>query len=703
MTGTGQTHEPHPHIGGRAEVLRALAAWRMEWPGSPRVVLLTGSPGTGRSWLLTGFLMLCEPEYRKRLPLDAMDPATVPPELPPPAVPGPAGLTAAQLLWVLADHYGVQATRTADVFTELGAREETLTIVVPDVDQAGPVRTADEPRRLAGDVLRPLAALPNVRLLAELPRELVDEVAAGLPPGAAQVIDLDEPRWADPDGLALQAEAQLDPLFGAPDLPFTTDPAARRALGRALAERTGAGAGSRLTVRLAVNSILAHPQSFDPADPALLPATVGEALDLHARRLGADPATLRLLLGPLALAEGEGLPVQLLGPLADAVAETDMSAALADGMLLVAPFIEPVRPSEAEATSESASPEDPAARPTARSDANGEAEADNVQAADRPLLRLAHPALADEIRAWLPDVAAAQTRVAMALLAEVPGQDWSQADPYVRDHIAAHTLEAGLLPQLLTDPGLFTYADPVLLRAAVEAVPSEALAAPARTYLRTAPLLTRTQVPARVRAALLETAFTEDGLDQYAAALHRIVPDLPWRTLWTLPLNGVSAAAIGRLPRTALPATDGTEPENDPAGTDTDSALPVAVLVVPPGTPGARILPAGGEAGDTPPGAVLLLPLDGPAAPLDADPALVRMPSEEERAATPLGISRGGDYVRIWRRGPEQRLLTAYVSATPLAGADIHDSGVLLLATETGAKALRVTPPPETDGGPPVR
>ncbi|MBB1245969.1 ATP-binding protein [Streptomyces durbertensis] len=693
MTGTGQTHEPHPHIGGRAEALRALAAWRMEWPGSPRVVLLTGSPGTGRSWLLTGFLMLCEPQYRKRLPLDAMDPATVPPELPPPAVPGAAGLTAAQLLWVLADHYGVQATRTADVFTELAAREETLTIVVPDVDQAGPVRAAQEPRRLAHDVLRPLAALPNVRLLVDLPRDLVDEVTAELPPGAAQVIDLDEPRWADPDGLALQAEAQLDPLFGAPDLPFTTDPAARRALGRALTERTGAGAGSRLTVRLAVNSILAHPQSFDPADPAHLPATVGDTLDLHARRLGADPVTLRLLLAPLALAEGEGLPVQLLGPLANAVAETDMSAALAEGMLLVAPFIEPVRPSEG------ATDGDTGVDPDGDTDGDpgGDPDRGTDPAADRPLLRLAHAALGDEIRAWLPDVPAAQGRVAMALLAEVPQQDWSKADPYVRDHIAAHTLEAGLLPQLLTDPGLFTHADPVLLRAAVEAVPPESLTAPARTYLRTAPLLTRTQAPARTRAALLETAFAEDGLDPYAAALHRLVPDLPWRTLWTLPLSGVSAATIGRLPRTALPAPN-SPPEDQPTGPDAGDTLPVAVLVVPAGTPGARVLPAAGEG--PPPGAVLLLPLEGPAEPLDVDPTLVRMPSDEERAATPLGISRGGDYVRIWQRGPEQRLVTAYVSATPLVGADVDAGGVLLLATENGARALRLTPPPEaTDQG----
>ncbi|WP_344493305.1 hypothetical protein [Streptomyces enissocaesilis] len=145
-----------------------------------------------------------------------------------------------------------------------------------------------------------------------------------------------------------------------------------------------------------------------------------------------------------------------------------------------------------------------------------------------PLLpRLLHPAIGDDIRARLQSVGAAQSRIAMALLEAVPEQDWGNADPYVRDHIAGHTLEAGLLPRLLTDPGLFVHADPVASRAAVEAVPLETLDAPARTYLRIAPLLTHTEVPAPLRAALLETAFVEDCLPEYAEAVHRLGFDLP--------------------------------------------------------------------------------------------------------------------------------------------------------------------------------
>ncbi|MFE0257229.1 ATP-binding protein [Streptomyces sp. NPDC059010] len=638
MTGSNEDYAPHPHIGGRVAALRALAAWRAAAPGAPRVVLLTGSPGSGRSRLLTGFLMLCEPEYRKQLPLDEMDPSSVPPDLPAPAVPTAEGRTAAQVLWLLADHYDLNATSAEGVYAELAALDEPVTVVVPDVDRAGPVRAADEPARLVREVLAPLAATETVRLLAEVPREQAADLARGLPPGTVQVIDLDEPEWADPEGLVLHAQAALNPRFGAPELPFTVDPAVRLALGTAIGRRAGT---SPLVVQLAVNCILMAPEGFDPADESVLPTSVGEALDLHARRLGADPQTLRLLLAPLALAEGDGIPVHLWARVATAVAGQDMSEAIAGGMLLAGPFVQPE-----------------------------EQDADAAEGEHgRTLLRLLHPAVGDEIRAGLPNIRAAQTQLAMALLEAVPDQDWGRADPYVRDHIAGHTLEAGLLPQLLTDPGLFVHADPVPLRAAIEAVPAGELGPPARTYLRTAPLLTRTQAPTTLRAALLETAFVEDGLPEYAEAIHqRLGLELPWQTLWSLSVPGISAVTVGSLPR--------------PDG----AATPVAVLVVPAGTPGALPVGAPGEESGS---AVLVHGLVQADSLGDVDPEQILRPSEEERAAAPLGLSRGADYLRVWDRA-DQEIVAALISDTPFTAADLSPDGILLLATERGAKALRI-------------
>ena len=319
-----------------------------------------------------------------------------------------------------------------------------------------------------------------------------------------------------------------------------------------------------------------------------------------------------------------------------------------------------------------------------------------------------HPGLAEEIRSGLPDVRDAQTRIAMALLEAVPQQDWSKADPYIRDHLAAHTLDAGLLPQLLTDPGLFVHADPVTMRAAIEAVPLEQLGAPARTYLRTAPLLTRSQAPAELRAAFLETAFVEDGLAPYAEALHTLGFALPWRTLWSVPLagrprrdDGVPAPRAGRRdatrPRRTAdggPGPDGTRRPGRRTGapavrTHPAAPRPVAAFVVPEGTPGSRTVPARTATTSEGGGRALLLhDLLRPGY-VDADPAQVRLPSEEAQAAAPFGLSRGADYLRVWARA-DQEVVAALLSDTPFTGADLSPDGVLVVATERGVTARQI-------------
>jgi hypothetical protein len=75
----------------------------------------------------------------------------------------------------------------------------------------------------------------------------------------------------------------------------------------------------------------------------------------------------------------------------------------------------------------------------------------------------------------------------------------------------------------------------------------------------------------------------------------------------------------------------------------------------------------------------------------DTDPGLVLRPSEEERAAAPLGLSRGADYLRVWDRASEE-VVAALISDVPFTAADLSPDGILLLATERGAKALRIHP-----------
>lgn len=77
----------------------------------------------------------------------------------------------------------------------------------------------------------------------------------------------------------------------------------------------------------------------------------------------------------------------------------------------------------------------------------------------------------------------------------------------------------------------------------------------------------------------------EDGLRDYAEAVQALGLPLPWRTLWSVPVPGVSAVTVGTLQAADAEA----EPE---AGSETGAgaggeAVRVAVLVVPGGTPGA--------------------------------------------------------------------------------------------------------------------
>ncbi|MCK1796234.1 ATP-binding protein [Streptomyces sp. XM4193] len=493
---SGPAYEPHPHLGGRGAALRALASWRSARPGTPRVVVVTGADGSGRSRLLDGFLMLCDPEFRRRLRLDVLDPATVPPELPAPLVLDPTGEPIHRVREQLAQAYRLPAAPTGDLFAQLAVLEDPLPLFVPHADRAGPVRHLDEETRLVREVLIPLAELPRTRIVLEAGRSAAAELVAALPEGEAGVIDLAEARWADPEGLVLQTLALMDTApTGDPVPPYATDPALRRTVAEALVSRIGAGDGSRLTAELAVRSLTLLPIPVEsPLDPSELPCTINELLDRHAARAGVDPATMRTVLTPIALAEGGALPAQLISPLASAAAGRDLRAEAERCLTVLDPFLSAVVDRERE----------------------GEPSAS---------VRLTHPALARAVREGMgEETAGVQGRIAVALLEAVPDQDWSRALPYVRDRIAAHALAAGLLPRLLTDPGLFTHADPVVLRACVEAVAADTLDAPARTYLRIAPRLTADGgVPPRTRARLLEAAFTEDGLPQHAAAVRALV------------------------------------------------------------------------------------------------------------------------------------------------------------------------------------
>ncbi|BFV60188.1 hypothetical protein KCMC57_up52920 [Kitasatospora sp. CMC57] len=593
-------HQPHPFIGGRASALRALAAWRAGT--GPRAVLVTGASGSGRSRLLTGFLMLCEPGFRERIEVAALDPASVPPEgLPAPQVFAAAGLTAAQLLWLVADELVPGAERVEEVNRRL-AEIESVPVVIADSDRAGVLPGPGEAARVAAEVLLPLALAPGVRLLAEVPRAEADRLAKEVPGDALLVIDLDQDPWRDQDALLLQAEHSLEqPQF---------------------AQQLAQVAESALVVRLTAWSARAVPDA--PLAPA---ATVGDVLDLHAERCGTDELTLRRLLAPLALAgPGAALPLELWAPLASSVAGKDLGPVLAAGQQLLLPFFE----------------------------LTGDDE--------HPEVRIVHPAVADELRERFGGaVREAQRRIATALLATLRSEGperWRHAAPYVREQLAGHALEGGLLADLLADPGFLLHAEQGRLRAAVEHLVAAGGESPplARTWLRLAPLFTRQGLRSELRAALLEHGARQDGLPE-----PELGAGLPWRTLWARPLPGVRAV-------TASVAPDGT-----------------SVLV-------AYRPEAGADGG---PEMTAFDALTGEQ--VDADPEALVRPSDEQRAAAGLALSTGGDYLRVWRLaegGVTGDPVAVFLSTGPLGGADFTPEGLVLLADSIGVSVLRLPAAP---------
>ncbi|MCU7825278.1 ATP-binding protein [Kitasatospora sp. DSM 101779] len=561
--------------------------------------MITGTPGSGRSRLLTGFLMLCDPEYRKLIDTDALQPDTVPAEgLPVPPVFVAAELTPAQLLWLVADELGIDADRTEDVYALLAEPQELpVPVVVADVDRSGVLREPDGPARAAQEVLLPLALAPGIRLLTDVPRAQAEWLAERLPAEDLLVIDLDEEPWADADALRLQAAVMVD-------LPDAAEAIARNADGP-------------LVVELAAWSLLAVPDG-----PAVgFPTTVGDALDLHAERCGTDELTLRRLLAPLALAgAGASLPFSLWEPLASAVAGKDLASAFADGQALLLPFFDLL---------------------------DGDDDADGSE----PAVRLRHPALADELRERFgTTVRESSRRMANALLArlpEGPGR-WSGASAYARTGLIRHALEGGVLVELMADPAFLVHADQVVLRAAAEHLAGTGAELPAvgRTWLRLAPLFTRTQADPRTVAGLLEHGCRLDGL-----SVSEFGVDLPWHTLWHRPLVGIAGI-------TAAAGPDGT---------------PAVVANLPGGE--QPLVAHHAQTGE----------------PLDGDPAQLVRPSDEDRGTCALRLSVGGDYLRIWQAEGGQ--LAVFAATAPLAGADVTPDGIVLVADSAGLSALRVQIP----------
>ncbi|MFG2820041.1 hypothetical protein ACGFX4_11505 [Kitasatospora sp. NPDC048365] len=300
------------------------------------VLVVTGPAGAGKSALLGHVLLHTNTRLREVLirngHLTALPPGVPRPDDPFDLTAHLAGLTPARVLHLVAKAAGLTdlaeaavggrtpTDLTSRLLTELRDRQKPLTLLFDALDEA------EQPLVIAYQLLRPLAALPTVRLIVGT-RRSTREGPDQPTPDDTDLLDALRPPRVDPHGPAAN---------GPPDVVVTRDPEAIALYLRAklhAAKDQGALQADDTLITEAVRRLVtdqrqdgAEPQQFlyarlaahellnDPAllaDPALLTGRTHR--ELFTRALGRLQRTnphYTPLLRALGLVQGRGLPDQ---------------------------------------------------------------------------------------------------------------------------------------------------------------------------------------------------------------------------------------------------------------------------------------------------------------------------------------------------------------------------------------------------------
>jgi WD40 repeat protein len=525
--GVAREFQPGWYFTGRRQILRELVAWLASGVADGRVHVVTGGPGSGKSAVLARLVTLADPRVRARVPgLDRTD-ATVPPPGCVDVAVHARGKTLDDVVAAVALAAEVEANTAEELVDALGGRAQKCTIVVDALDEAA------DPAAVAGKLLRPLAAEAagvGVRVLVgtrpgrpDAPLgatrtevgsqgELFQALGAG-----AVVVDLDQPPYLERADLVeyVRRRLLLTDELAAPT-PYRDRPELARRVAEAVADRAWP---AFLVAQLVAGTLVTDPYPVDVAAAgwaARFPASVANAMQAYLDRF--DPATrrrVRDLLTPLAYAEGAGLPRDLVWPaLARALSGRRYQAEDVDWLV----------------------------------DTAADYLIERVEADGRLAYRLYHQALVEYLRP-LEVEQAAQQRLTRALLDLVPprpdgGRQWPLAPSYATTHLAAHAAAAGLLDELVEDPGFLLAADPArLLRMLPAASTLEGRQAAGVYRLCVHQLRDRAVEEA---AAYLELTARQQHADRLAAGVERLGLAQPWSARWAAWQPATAHYLIGR-------------------------------------------------------------------------------------------------------------------------------------------------------------
>nr|WP_272919712.1 caspase family protein [Streptomyces sp. SID4945] len=491
------------YYSGRTAVRDALAAWITSPDGDGRGRVVTGPPGCGKSAVLGRIVALSHDEYRGRLGPGAEESVI------------PVGCVTAsvharhkrleEITARIASAVGAPGDGVPSLLQELSRRGRAagrpVVIVVDAVDEAGSDTAADsgghgEPRRITRELLRPLSEVPGVRLLIGTRRELVTPLGPTF-----TCLDLDEPPYRAEESDIAEYVTRVLLAEEEPEIrsPYRGRPEQARTVAAAVAAKA---AGVYLYARTTARTLRSDADVLDTGVPGWresLPSEIGEAFDDYLDRFGPDRSRVRRVLLPLAFSEGTGLPRgQVWSALGAALGgrpctEDDVGWAL---------------------------------------DVAGAYVAEVVDRDHRSAHRLYHKALAEHLRATAgrPEVAN-QAAVVAALRELVREGDWFAAPSYVRHHLATHAAAAGLLGQLIADPGFLLAAEPLALLGALASVTGPEERQVRSAYEQVAHRLGADR-PLPDRAADLQLSARRCGADALADRIDALALDPAWSARW---------------------------------------------------------------------------------------------------------------------------------------------------------------------------
>jgi energy-coupling factor transporter ATP-binding protein EcfA2 len=301
------------HFTGRAAERERIATWLRAQPGGMLVV--TGSPGCGKSALLGNLVVLANPALRDLLIRTGR---LVPPdgdELPPDhafdAVVHLAGLSTSDLVRRLADAAGVVLASTEHVWSEedmdhlaAGLAGRTFTVLADALDEAR------DPLAIAGTVLSRLARLPGGRVIVGT-RTVLGGTSEQLLNALDAVHPADVIRVAY-DQVAIETYVRQRLLDARRTQRIDVGDNEIDTVVRHLGAHGERGDRQFLFARLAVHELIAQPGLLAPSSQRDLAALLdGDHRSLFAfavGRLTKASAAAGPLLQALALAQGRGVP-----------------------------------------------------------------------------------------------------------------------------------------------------------------------------------------------------------------------------------------------------------------------------------------------------------------------------------------------------------------------------------------------------------